>query len=79
MPPLRTYRASTPASQRGCARTSATFLRLKRNGVPKPFLRLYSRFAVTAVSTVTISASKPAAATRSMSWCVYERLPKRKS
>jgi hypothetical protein len=44
--------------------TSVTFFRVKRNGIVKPFLRLYSRPGATGVSTVKTSASKPAARAR---------------
>ena len=68
MPMVVKYFSSTLAAQVGWRMMSTVKRTVGWNGSRKPLRALYSRFGGTMVSTVTISASNPAALARSISW-----------
>ena len=67
------YFISTPVVHAGWRIMSSVKRSVGLNGRPKPLCVLYSRFAPTGESTVTISASKPLRWARSISWCDSSR------
>ena len=67
------YFNSTLCAQTGWRRMSSVNRRVGLNGRANPLRALYSRFAETGESTVTISASNPLSFTRSISLCDSSR------
>ena len=67
MPCRSSVRRNVPNSHRGRTMPSHARRRLGRSGLVKPARRLCSRLGVAGVSTVSISVSYPARATRSTS------------